>query len=89
MNRTVTDRKERIPVSLSSFPSFLQLSDPYPSSQHTMVATSIPIRYTRLDPSLFSQHTLGAHSGTQIETDNILLEPLLVRPAALDPGLPS
>ncbi|GJJ74607.1 hypothetical protein EMPS_06965 [Entomortierella parvispora] len=43
-----------------------------------MVTTSIPIRYTRIDKSLYSQNTLGEYSGLQIETDNILLEPLLI-----------
>ncbi|KAG0044385.1 hypothetical protein BGZ83_010403 [Gryganskiella cystojenkinii] len=42
-----------------------------------MVATSLPVHFTRLDATQFSQHTsLGPNSGTLIETDNIRLEPI-------------
>ncbi|KAF9937396.1 hypothetical protein BGZ75_005784 [Mortierella antarctica] len=36
------------------------------------------IQYTLLTPSEYSQQTLGVNSGTRIETDQILLEPLLL-----------
>ncbi|KAF9945210.1 hypothetical protein BGZ70_003976 [Mortierella alpina] len=36
------------------------------------------IQYTLLSPSEYSQQTLGVNSGTRIETDQILLEPLLL-----------
>ncbi|KAF9573903.1 hypothetical protein EC968_007731 [Mortierella alpina] len=36
------------------------------------------IQYTLLTPAEYSQQTLGVNSGTRIETDQILLEPLLL-----------
>lgn len=36
------------------------------------------IQYSQLPAAKYTQHTLGANSGTRIETDQIRLEPLLV-----------
>lgn len=44
-----------------------------------IILTTMQIKYTQLDQDQFTQRTLGPKSGYRIETESILLEPLLVK----------